>query len=59
MHQKEEIIGQIVLLHSVRLEPVWDLVKVLFSQSADETLGLHVILDLLLLITQLAESIDD
>ena len=38
MHQEEEIIGQIVLLHCVRFEPVWHLIKILFTQRTDETL---------------------
>ena len=43
----------------MRLEPMRDLVKVLLAKCTNETLWLHVVLDLLLLVTQLTECVND
>ena len=54
-----QIIGKIVLLHCMRFETMWYLIKVFFAKGTNETFWFHVILDLFLLITQLAKSVND
>lgn len=47
-----------LLLH-VRVETVRHFVEVVLADAADETVGLHVLLDAFQLVTQLSERVDD
>lgn len=43
----------------VRIEPMWNLIKVVFIDAAYKAVGLHVLLHGLELVTELTEGIDD
>lgn len=53
------IVGKIVFFLYMSFESMRYFVKVLFSDAADETLGLQVLLHLLQLVSKFAKSVDD
>ena len=59
MHEKEHVVGEIVLTHRVYLEAVRGLVKVVVANVAYKASRLQALLHLLQLISQLTESIDN
>ena len=58
-NKNSQIVSQIVLLLDVRIEPVWNRIKVILSYTANEALGLEIFRNAGQLVTQFSESINN
>lgn len=59
MHQEEHVIGQIVFLRHMGIEPMWHFVEIVLANTTNKAIGLHVLFYTLKLITKLTKSIND
>merc|ERR1711997_423065 len=59
VHQEEQVVGEVVFLLDVSLEAVRDLVQVVFTDAADETVPGQLVLHALQLVTERTEGVND
>lgn len=48
-----------MLFLDVGVEAVWYFIEIIFANTADETVGLHVFFDAFQLVTQFSKRVDD
>lgn len=59
MHQKEHVVGKVMLLLNVCIKPMRNFIKVIFPYATYEAIRLHVLFNTFQLITKFAESVNN